>query len=128
MDKTRNSLNWLEIPATDISMAKKFYETVFSIKMEPVQEMMGIKMTFFPNDQGNGKASGNLVQSDMHKPSVDGSVIFLNANPGIQPVIDRIAAADGKVVMPKIEISPEIGYMAFFIDSEGNKIGLHSKN
>ena len=40
MDKTRNSLNWLEIPATDISMAKKFYETVFSIKMEPVQEMM----------------------------------------------------------------------------------------
>ena len=128
MDKTRNSLNWLEIPATDISMAKKFYETVFSIKMEPVQEMMGIKMTFFPNDPGNGKASGGLVQSDMHKPSVDGSVIYLNANPGIQPVIDRIAAAGGKELMPKTEISPEIGYMAFFIDSEGNKVGLHSEN
>ena len=87
-----------------------------------------MKMTFFPNDPDNGKASGGLVQSEMHKQSVDGSVIFLNANPGIQPVIDRIAAADGKVVMPKIEISPEIGYMAFFIDSEGNKVGLHSEN
>jgi predicted enzyme related to lactoylglutathione lyase len=69
-----------------------------------------------------------LVQSQMHKPSVDGSVIYLNANPDIQTVIDRIEAAGGKVVMPRTQISPEIGFMAFFIDSEGNKIGLHAQH
>jgi len=128
MDKNSNSLNWFEIPATDIVRAKKFYETIFDIKMADMPEMMGMKMTGFPADMGNGKASGCLAQSQMHKPSMDGAVIYLNANPNIQAVIDRIEKAGGKVVMPKTQISPEIGHMAFFIDTEGNKVGLHGQN
>ncbi|MDB5284006.1 MAG: hypothetical protein JWO06_3081 [Bacteroidota bacterium] len=128
MDKNSNSLNWFEIPATDLSRAKKFYETIFSVKMEDMGEMMGMKMAGFPSEMGNGKASGGLVQSAMHKPSTDGAVVYLNANPSIQTVIDRIEGAGGKVVMPKTEISPEIGHMAFFIDTEGNKVGLHGQN
>src|ERR1017187_8210993 len=110
MDKNTNALNWFEIRATDISRATKFYETIFDIKMTPMDEMMGMKMVGFPSEMGNGKASGGLVQSQMHKPSTEGSVIYLNANPSIQPVIDRIEKAGGKVVMPKMQISPEIGY------------------
>ena len=87
--------------------------------------MMGMKMSGFPADMGKGKVSGALAQSQMHKPSEEGAVIYLNANPDIQKVIDRIAPAGGKVAMPKTQISPEIGYMAFFIDTEGNKVGLH---
>jgi len=128
MDKNSNSLNWFEIPATDIARAKKFYENVFSIKMDDLGDMMGMKMVGFPAEMGNGKVSGGLVQSNMHKPSRDGAVIYLNANPGIQSVLDRIEPAGGKVVMPKTQITPEIGYMAFFIDSEGNKIGVHGQN
>ena len=128
MDKNSNALNWFEIPATDIARAKKFYETAFDLKMFEVSEMMGMKMSAFPMDMGNGKAGGAIVQSQMHKPSADGAVIYLNANPNMQPVIDRIEKAGGKVVMPKTQISPEIGHMAFFIDSEGNKVGLHSQN
>lgn len=128
MDKDSNALNWFEIPATNIARAKTFYENIFSIKMDDEQEMMGMKMAFFPNEMGNGKASGGLVQSQMHKPSVDGAVIYLNANPSIQTVIDRIEKAGGKVVMPKTQISPEIGYMAFFTDTESNKVGLHAQN
>ena len=128
MDKNSNSLNWFEIPALDVARAQKFYEAIFDIKMEQMQEMMGMKMTGFPADMGNGKASGALVQSDMHKPSIDGCVIYLNANPTIQTVIDRIEKAGGKVLMPKTQISPEIGYMAFFIDTEGNKVALHAQN
>ncbi|MEP6950811.1 MAG: VOC family protein [Ginsengibacter sp.] len=128
MDKNSNSLNWFEIPALDIVRAQKFYETIFDVKMEQMQEMMGMKMAGFPADMGNGKASGALVESQMHKPSTDGSVIYLNANPEIQKVIDRIEKASGKVLMPKTQISPEIGYMAFFLDSEGNKVGLHAQN
>ena len=128
MDKNTNSLNWFEIPATDISRAQKFYETVFAVTMEPMPEMMGMKMIGFPAEMGSGKANGAIAQSGQHKPSADGVVIYLNANPQIQPVVDRVEAAGGKVVMPTIEISPEIGKMAFIIDSEGNKIGIHAQN
>ncbi len=128
MDNKSNSLNWFEIPATDITRAKKFYENVFSVTMEDMPEMMGIKMSAFPGEMGNGKVTGALAQSDMHKPAAGGGpVIYLNANPNIQAVIDRVEGAGGKITMPKTEISPEIGYMAFFVDSEGNNIGLHAQ-
>ena len=127
MDKTTNIVNWFEIPAKDISRAKKFYETAFGVKMEDWPDMNGMKMAGFPTDMGGGKVSGALVQGEMHKPSADGVVIYLNANPDMQPVIDRIEPAGGKVVMPKTQISPEIGYMAFFMDTEGNKMALHSQ-
>src|SRR6266700_2265038 len=117
MDKNSNSLNWFEIPATDIDRASNFYGNVFAVEMSPVQEMMGMKMAMFPAEMGAGKANGGLVQGPMHKPSTEGCIIYLNANPSIQTVIDRIEAAGGKVVMPKMQISPEIGYMSFFIDT-----------
>ena len=81
-------------------------------------------MAFFPAPEG--KVSGGLAQSDMHKPSVDGSVIYLNANPSMETVINNITEAGGTIVMPKTHISEDIGHMAFFIDSEGNKVALHS--
>ncbi len=128
MDKNSNSLNWFEIPVKDLKRAKKFYESIFSTKMDELPETMGMKMVGFPSIMGNGKASGALVQSKMHKPSMEGPVIYLNANPKIQTVIEKIEAAGGKVISPKTQISPEIGYMAFFVDSEGNKIALHAQN
>ncbi|MEI8278181.1 MAG: VOC family protein [Bacteroidota bacterium] len=127
MDKNTNALNWFEIPATDIKRAKAFYENIFSITMDTTS-MMGMEMAFFPGENGNGKASGGLCQSPMHKPSMDGSVIYLNANPDMSPVIAKIEASGGKIIMPKTNISPEIGHMAFFVDSEGNKVALHSQN
>ena len=128
MDKNSNALNWFEIPATDINRAKSFYENIFGIDMGEVQEMMGMHMAMFPSEMGNGKASGGLVQSQMHKPSQEGAVVYLNANPAMDSVISKIEAAGGTVQMPKTQITPEIGYMAFFTDSEGNKVALHSEN
>lgn len=128
MDKNANSINWFEIPAVDLPRAKKFYEAVFNCQLEDYPEMMGMKMSGFPSDPGSGKAHGALVQSQMHKPSQDGAVVYLNANPNIQEVVDRIETAGGKVIVPKTQISPEIGYMAFFIDTEGNKMAVHAQN
>ncbi|HEX2617923.1 MAG TPA: VOC family protein [Flavobacteriales bacterium] len=127
MDKDSNSLNWFEICATNIGRAQKFYEKVFGITMD-ASEMMGMKMAFFPADMGNGKANGGIVQSDMHKPSMDGTIVYLNANPDLAKPLANVEAAGGKVIMPKTQITPEIGYMAFFIDSEGNRMGLHSQS
>ncbi len=125
MTTKENSLNWFEIPAADMARAKKFYETIFDIEM-PEQEMMGMKMAFFPYEDMNGKVSGGLVQGPMHKPSADGAKIYLNGNPDLAVVLGKVEAAGGKVLMPKTKISDEIGYMAFFTDTEGNAGALHS--
>ncbi len=127
MDGTVNTLNWFEISVSDISRAKKFYETVFSIDMQ-LQENMGREMAYFPSENMNGKVSGALVQSPQHKASAEGAVIYLNGNPDLANALGKIEAAGGKVVMPKTHISDEIGCMAFFIDTEGNSVGLHSNN
>jgi uncharacterized protein len=127
MNGSVNTLNWFEISVNDIARAKKFYETVFAIEM-PLQEMMGMQMAFFPSEDMNGKVSGALVQGPMHKPSTEGAVIYLNGNPDLADALSRIEAAGGKVTMPKTHISPEVGHMAFFMDSEGNKVALHSNN
>ena len=124
MTSNENSLNWFEISVSDMNRAKKFYETIFEIKMDE-QEMMGMQMAFFPSDPGNGKASGGLVQGSMHKPSADGAKIYLNGNPDLSDALSRIEKAGGKVTMPKTQIG-EFGFMAFFTDTEGNTVALHS--
>lgn len=124
-----NAINWFEIPVKDINRAQSFYESIFSINMSDMIDMMGMQMVMFPVDSQSGKVGGGLVQSDMHVPSQDGSVLYLNANEsGMQNILDRIAEAGGQVVMPRTLIDEQTGYMAFFIDSEGNKVGLHSSN
>ena len=125
MNASVNALNWFEISVSDIARATKFYETVFDIKMEHM-EMMGMKMAMFPSENMNGKVSGGLVQGDMYKPSADGAKIYFNGNPDLSVALGRVEAAGGKVTMPKTQISPEIGHMAFFIDSEGNAVAMHS--
>src|ERR1700761_7955762 len=127
MDASANILNWFEISVSDFARAKKFYETIFSIQMEEMN-MMGMKMASFPYDPMSGKLSGALVQSDMHKPSADGVKVYFNGNPDLDAALSKVEAAGGKVVMPKSKISDDIGYMAFFIDTEGNAVALHSQN
>jgi len=123
LSATTNALNWFEIPATDAARAKKFYETIFDIEMQEM-EMMGMTMIMFPPEPP--RSSGALVVGPDHKPSTEGSIIYLNANPDLQLVLDRIEAEGGQITLPKTNIGDENGYMAFFIDTEGNLVGLHS--
>lgn len=127
MDNTTNALNWFEIPVTDMARAKHFYQAIFGIHMEEMN-MGEMLMAGFPGEPGSGKAMGALVKSENHKPSTDGVVIYLNANPDMTDVLERIGSEGGQILMGKTQITPEIGYMAFFIDTEGNKIALHSQN
>jgi predicted enzyme related to lactoylglutathione lyase len=88
-------------------------------------EMGESVMAFFPWTPSSGKATGAVVQSTQHKPSMEGSIIYLNANPNMDNVMTRIEVAGGKVLMPKMNIG-EHGNIAFILDTEGNKIGIHS--
>ena len=127
MNKETNSLNWFEIPVTDLPRAKHFYQVAFGIHMEDMN-MPGMEMAGFPSEMGNGKASGALVKSEYNAPSKAGVLIYLNANPDMSEVLERIAAEGGQITMPKTLITPEIGYMANFIDTEGNRIAIHSQH
>jgi uncharacterized protein len=123
----KNAISWFEIPTTDINRAQKFYETIFGIKMMPM-ELPNIKMRMFPLDNPMDGVGGTLVDSGgFHKPSAtDGPLIYLNGNPDVQNVLDKVEAAGGKITVPKTEISPDYGFMAVFLDTEGNRIALHS--
>jgi predicted enzyme related to lactoylglutathione lyase len=128
ISEATNALNWFEIPVTDTTRAKQFYESVLDIPMNTV-EMMGMEMTMFPGSQeGSGHVSGALVKSEYHTPSGTGVVVYLNANPNIQEVLDRVEDAGGSVIMPRTLINEQTGYFAFFRDSEGNRVGLHAGN
>ena len=127
MTNKENALNWFEISVTDISRAKKFYETIFGIQMEQ-QEMMGMQMAFFPSEDMNGKFYGSLVHGPIHKPSTEGARIYLNGNPDLSIALARVESAGGKVLMPKTKISDDVGFMAAFSDSEGNGVALHSNH
>jgi len=122
-----NAISWFEIPTTDINRAQKFYETIFGITMITM-DLPNIKMRMFPLDDMMNGIGGALVDSGgFHKPSLtDGPLIYLNANPDVQNVLDKVEAAGGKIMVPKTEISPEYGNMAVFIDTEGNRMALHS--
>ena len=122
-----NAISWFEIPATDLDRATKFYEAIFGVSLIPM-DLPNIKMRMFPLDDMLKGIGGAVVDSGgFHKPSAtDGPLIYLNGNPDVQKVLDKVEAAGGKISVPKTQISPEYGFMAVIIDTEGNRIGLHS--
>ena len=122
-----NAISWFEIPAIDLERAQKFYETIFSIQLAPL-DLDNIKMRMFPLNDMMTQVGGAIVESGgFHKPSpTDGVLIYLNGNPDLQLVLDKVEQAGGKILVPKTQISPEYGFMAVLIDTEGNRIGLHS--
>lgn len=113
---------WFEIPATDIARAKKFYDTIFQMDTQ-IMDFGGFKMGMFPHT-GVGAA---LCQHESYRPSeTHGVLVYLDANPDLAEVLDRVEAAGGKVLREKTQISPEYGFMALFADTEGNRLALHS--
>ena len=123
----KNAISWFEIPTTDIDRAQKFYEAIFGITMIPM-DMEKLKMRMFPIDDPMNGVGGTLVDSGgFHKSSAtDGPLIYLNGNPDVQLVLDKVTAAGGSILVPKTGISPEYGDMAVILDTEGNRIALHN--
>jgi len=127
MDVNANVINWFEIPVVDFERAKKFYETILDFKMESM-EMGDAMMGFFPYVPGNGKVSGAICKGPSYHISAAGPKLYLNGNPDLSNVLNRVNAAGGEVLVHKEQITPEHGFMAVFKDTEGNHISLHSQH
>ena len=123
----KNAISWFEIPSTDINRAQKFYEAILGISMTTM-DMPNMKMRMFPLDDPMNGVGGTIVDSGgFHKSSAtEGPLIYLNGNPDVQHILDKVEAAGGKILVPKTMITPEYGDMAVFLDTEGNRIALHN--
>ena len=122
----QNVISWVEIPVLDMERAKRFYEEVFGFHIE-VRQFNDLIMGWFPFAEGRPGASGSLVK---HKGAYTprdsrGPVIYFSSE-DLQKELDRVEKAGGSILQPKTRINESIGFMGVFLDTEGNRIALHS--
>jgi predicted enzyme related to lactoylglutathione lyase len=119
-----NPVGWFEIYVQNADRARKFYESVFETKLEKLP-MPDIEMWTFPMAMDRTGCSGALVKA----PSVESGgnsvmVYFSCADCAVEA--GRVTEAGGKVQQEKMSIG-EYGFIAHVLDTEGNLIGLHSR-
>ena len=118
-----NSINWFEIPVLDFDRAKKFYETIYDAEIMEMPFPNG-KYGMLPCDMQNG-VGGGIVQGEGFEPSTKGALIYLNGGEDLSTPLSKVEGAGGKIVLPKTAIGQN-GFMAHILDTEGNKVALHS--
>lgn len=123
-----NAVGWFELPVTIMQRAIKFYENVLDVKLDRNQ-MGPLDMAWFPmTDESYGSTGSLVCHPEFYKPSADGVVIYFTAHSGdLNNELSRVEEAGGKVLQQKTKISDEYGFMALIIDSEGNRVALHSQ-
>ncbi|TVO64932.1 VOC family protein [Denitromonas ohlonensis] len=121
----KNAINWFEIPVSDMPRACQFYGAILNTPLN-ASPMCGGEVAVLP--YADGAVGGSLFKHTDLTPTPKGTVVYLNGGDDLSAILDRVGAAGGSVALPKTAITPEIGYMALFIDSEGNRVGLHSPN
>jgi len=128
-EKTTNAMksfiSIFEIPASDISRAVNFYQEILGINIEKM-EFPKMEMGIFPYE--GQRVTGVIMKAAGYKPSANGVTIYLNGGTNLQIILDKVEKNGGEIIVPKSLHADESGYYAIFLDSEGNKIGLHSPN
>jgi len=123
MSAQQNVAVWFEIPAVNFERAVGFYEKVFETKLIR-DKFESSDLAIFPKE---GSAnSGCVMKADGYRPTRDGSVVYLSAGKDLSGPLSRAVANGGSVAVPKTALDSGMGYFAQFIDSEGNRVGLHS--
>lgn len=114
-------ISWTAIPSSDFMRAVNFYNKVFKLNLEAVT-FHGESMACFPTGEGA------IVFDKEYQPSRNGVIINIMVPDSIEEACKRIEAEGGSILVPKAYIGAEgLGYFAVFLDSEGNRIGLHEK-
>jgi len=120
--KLKDYVSWFEIPAINFQNAVTFYNHIYGIEMK-IFNNNEFTMALFPT---NGGIGGAVVTGPGSVPSEYGPLVYLNGGKDLNDVLSKVEPAGGRIIMPKTLIDDEAGYFAVFIDSEGNKLALHS--
>ena len=123
-----NPVGWFELPVSNMERAVAFYEKVFQFQLHR-QQMEGLDMAWFPVDHAGPGTSGSLIKNEeWYTPSQEGVLVYFSSRTGdLADELARVEEAGGKVLIEKRQISPDVGYMGVFLDTEGNRVALHSR-
>jgi predicted enzyme related to lactoylglutathione lyase len=119
-----NQVVWFDIPSKNLERAIRFYSQVLAITIKQ-EEFPGWRMGVFPHT--DGQVSGCIVEEKDHQPSNHGLLLYFNANGRLDEAVVQVEKQEGKVIEPKHAIG-EWGFRAIVLDSEGNRIALHSES
>ncbi len=122
----KNSINWFEIPVKNFNRAKTFYATIYNMDISEMPHPE-FKYGMLPYSQSDKGIGGAIVEGKGYEPSQIGTLIYLNGGDDLSLPLSKVEKAGGKIVLPKTAIGPN-GFMAHFIDTEGNKMAFHSMN
>ena len=118
-----NAVTWFEIPTRDFTRATNFYEQLLEKKLIPYGD--GISYALFPSTEN--EVVGALVQRPGHDSCNNGSLIYLNVDGQLDATLERAQKLNAKIVTPRMQVPGGKSFFAHFEDSEGNRIGLHSR-
>lgn len=121
------TVGWFEIPVNDMDRAIKFYEKVFDCTLNK-QVMGDFQMAWFPGGENSQGAMGSLVyhQQFYETSGYAGALVYFSSE-DCEIELSKVKDAGGEVQIPKRMIAPDIGFMGVFLDSEGNRIAIHSR-
>lgn len=122
----KNSITWFELPVRDIDRAIRFYSQVLGQTLQKA-EWGPVKMAIFPisNIDQEGGVHGALVQGESYVPSQHGALIYFDGGEDLSLPLGLVTKAGGTVLQQKMSIG-EHGFIAIFLDTEGNRVALHS--
>jgi uncharacterized protein len=130
-DSMENTIVWADIPVTDMERAIKFYSAVLQQEIKPAEGMEGIALLAPPPDfdpaaeQGPMPVSFDLAKGENQKPSASGCTIYLESHGDPEGMLQRAVDAGGQMLMPVTDMGEMVGSIGLFLDSEGNRIGVH---
>jgi predicted enzyme related to lactoylglutathione lyase len=122
---TRNAINWFEIPVTDMDRAQRFYETLLARSLR--REQAGPQtLAIFPYEVGTGVGGMLKLDAAAAAPATGATLVYLDASPSLDAVLSRAGELGARIVQPRTELPNGNGFTAHLLDTEGNRIGLHS--
>lgn len=122
--KMENAISWFQIPVTNFERAVRFYSEILSVELTQTQAM-GTQVALFPQYRETGTVGGALYCGSGFVPNLNGTTVLLNAGDDLSVALSKIEEAGGKILLPKTPINRGNGFIAYFQDTQGNRVGLH---
>lgn len=119
----QHAIHWFEIPVSDMDRSVAFYERILGVTLRR-EVISGMSLAVFPASE-NGGVKGCLMEVEKVSPHTDGVLLYLNAGPSVNAVLDRVRAQGGSVLTPRVQLPDGMGCFAHFTDPDGQRIGVH---
>lgn len=117
-----NAVVWVDIPVVDLDRAIRFYSAILGATVTRI-ENPGMPLGLLPH--GEQEVGGCLFHDPERPPSAEGTLVYLTAQGRLDAAEAAIVPNGGKVLQSKHAIGP-YGFRTVFLDSEGNRLALHS--